>query len=243
MASQVQSITKQIKPIPSSVICTTTPTSICKDKPEEMNEPHLFDADILNKPPDNEKKELDIIPFPILPSTANEVDIPPTTQSVPLSKATRPQLLSDDSDVESVSFVSSDICSSSDEETTNGESGIQLTPLDDQLESKDLHLLPSPHLPRTWYKNERKYYRLVARNEMRKGHTIQKDRNDEIVCMNRSQVQGTLEQNLENVQQVLQVYTLLTNLSTTKQYVRLVPTLSTTVHLSNPRRLERYTPK
>ena len=69
-------------------------------------------------------------------------------------------------------------------------------PCIDAQTAKDL--LPFPHLPRTWYAQQERLYN-SARDARRSSNPIQRDRDNTIIGMNRTQVHGCLEDNLESL--------------------------------------------
>ena len=73
--------------------------------------------------------------------------------------------------------------------------------VDPHLMYKD-EKLPFPHLPRSWYIKEQRFYN-ATRDTLRKTKPVERDSTNTIICMNRSQVQGTLENNLENLHKTL----------------------------------------
>lgn len=88
--------------------------------------------------------------------------------------------------------IESDICKT--------EQFVIQQPCVDSHTEKDL--LPFPHLPRTWYMKEERLYN-SARDARRLSNPIQRDSNNAILSMNRSQVDGNLESNLEVLQRKL----------------------------------------
>ena len=73
--------------------------------------------------------------------------------------------------------------------------------VDPHLMYKD-EKLPFPHLPRSWYIKEQRFYN-ATRDTLRKTKPVERDSTNTIICMNRSQVQGTLENNLKNLHKTL----------------------------------------
>ena len=77
-----------------------------------------------------------------------------------------------------------------------------MSPPDAQACTDEIKKLPFPNLPRSWYAKEQRLYN-VARDTLRRTRPIEKDSTDAILCMNRSQVQGSLESNMETLGQTL----------------------------------------
>ena len=67
---------------------------------------------------------------------------------------------------------------------------------------QDDELLPFPNLSRSWYMKEQKIHN-TARDSLRRLNPIERDSANTILCMNQSQVQGSLEDNLASLQQKL----------------------------------------
>lgn len=57
-----------------------------------------------------------------------------------------------------------------------------------------------PNLSRAWYVNEQKIHN-TTRDAWRRANPIERDSENVILCMNRSQVQGTLDDNLKTLEQ------------------------------------------
>ena len=66
-------------------------------------------------------------------------------------------------------------------------------------------LLPFPNLSRAWYVNEQKIHN-ITRDAWRRSNPIERDSENVILCMNRSQVQGTLEDNLKTLEQKMNTH-------------------------------------
>ena len=56
-------------------------------------------------------------------------------------------------------------------------------------------ILPFPNLSRRWYKNEQRFYNIL-RDSRRRSNPVERDSDNVIISMNRSEVQGSLETNL-----------------------------------------------
>ena len=72
-----------------------------------------------------------------------------------------------------------------------------------QLPCTDLQLLPFPHFSHSWYGKEQKFYRDVKRDNIRRTKKVEKNDRGELILLNRSQVRGTLEENLQELQNSL----------------------------------------
>ena len=71
-----------------------------------------------------------------------------------------------------------------------------------QSPSTNQKVLPFLSLPKSWYTKEQRLYN-VARDALRREMPIERDHGNVIMCMNRSQVPGSLESNLEILRQKL----------------------------------------
>lgn len=95
------------------------------------------------------------------------------------------------------SFLSTD----SDVEPVSGVDGLEHNTESIQCSLKNENkLLPFLNLSRSWYVKEQKIHN-TARDALRRANPIERTSGNVILCMNRSQVQGSLEDNLKGLEQ------------------------------------------
>ena len=93
-----------------------------------------------------------------------------------------------------------------DSDTTKPLASDTSIPLDESqpMESDlDLQALPFPHLSHSWYGKEQKFYRDVKRDSIRRKNKAEKNARGELISLNRSQVTGTLEENIQALQNLV----------------------------------------
>ena len=148
----------------------------------------------------------------------------PTLSISSLSHYTQPSCTNPQPLIKSVETPNND--SSNDESIESDTLDDHVTPDDDSsTECSDteeecaqtVYTLPFPNMEHTWYSNEQRYYNMNrSRNTLRSEAPVQRNESDDLVYVNRSQVGGTIEENVLTLHELAR--TSKTKTSTCAQY-------------------------